>query len=107
EPLGASGVAAERQIGDVVGTPKYMSPEQAQGKNQQLDARSDQCALGLILFEMFTLNAPFEGRTAYEVLANAATAKRRPVLHAYLGKRRIPRDLIAIIERATPVALTH
>ena len=97
----SSGSASETQIGDVVGTPKYMSPEQAQGKNQQLDARSDQCALGLILYEMVTLNPPFEGRTAYEVLANAATAKRRPVVHAYLGKRRIPRDLIAIIDRAT------
>jgi serine/threonine protein kinase len=97
----ASGSASETQIGDVVGTPKYMSPEQAQGHNQQLDARSDQCALGLILYEMVTLNPPFEGRTAYDVLANAATAKRRPVVHAYLGKRRIPRDLIAIIDRAT------
>ena len=101
----SSGSASETQIGDVVGTPKYMSPEQAQGKNQHLDARSDQCALGLILFEMVTLNPPFEGRTAYEVLANAATAKRRPVVHAYLGNR-IPRDLIAIIERATAFSLT-
>jgi len=101
----SSGSASETQIGDVVGTPKYMSPEQAQGKNPHLDARSDQCALGLILFEMVTLNPPFEGRTAYEVLANAATAKRRPVVHAYLGKR-IPRDLIAIIERATSFSLT-
>jgi eukaryotic-like serine/threonine-protein kinase len=101
-----SGSASETQIGDVVGTPKYMSPEQAQGHNQQLDARSDQCALGLILYEMTTLNPPFEGRTAYEVLANAAIAKRRPVVHAYLGKRRIPRDLIAIIDRATAFSLT-
>ena len=97
----SSGSASETQIGDVVGTPKYMSPEQAQGKNAELDARSDQCALGLILFEMTTLNPPFEGRTAYEVLANAATAKRRPIAHEYLGKRAIPRDLAAIIERAT------
>jgi len=102
----ASGSASETQIGDVVGTPKYMSPEQAQGKNAELDARSDQCALGLILYEMVTLNPPFEGRTAYEVLTNAAMAKRRPVVHAYLGQRRIPRDLIAIIERATSFSLT-
>jgi serine/threonine protein kinase len=96
-----SGSASETQIGDVVGTPKYMSPEQAQGKNAELDARSDQCALGLILYEMVTLNPPFEGRTAYEVLANAAVAKRRPVVHAYLGRHAVPRDLSAIIERAT------
>jgi len=96
-----SGSASETQIGDVVGTPKYMSPEQAQGKNRELDARSDQCALGLILYEMATLNPPFDGRTAYEVLANAATGKRRPLVHAYLGKRAIPRDLGAIIDRAS------
>ena len=95
-----SGSASETQIGDVVGTPKYMSPEQAQGRNHELDARSDQCALGLILYEMVTLNPPYEGRTAYEVLANAASGKRRPIVHAYL-RRRIPRELRAIIERAT------
>ena len=95
-----SGSASETQIGDVVGTPKYMSPEQAQGRNDALDARSDQCALGLILYEMVTLNPPYEGRTAYEVLANAASGKRRPIVHAYL-RRRIPRELRAIIDRAT------
>ncbi|MGH8042675.1 MAG: serine/threonine-protein kinase, partial [Rudaea sp.] len=98
-----SGSASETQIGDVVGTPKYMSPEQAQGRNHELDARSDQCALGLILYEMVTLNAPYEGRTAYEVLANAAVGKRRPIVHAYL-RRRIPRELRAIIERTTAFA---
>lgn len=95
-----SGSASETNVGDVVGTPKYMAPEQAQGRNQELDARSDQCALGLILYEMATLNPPYEGRTAYEVLANAAVGKRRPIVHAYL-RRRIPRELVAIIERAT------
>jgi serine/threonine-protein kinase len=98
-----SGSASDTQLGDVVGTPKYMSPEQAQGRNQQLDARSDQCALGLILFELVTLEAPYAGRTAYEVLVNAAAGKRRPVKHAYLG-RHIPRELVAIIERATQLS---
>ncbi|HSN01315.1 MAG TPA: protein kinase, partial [Rudaea sp.] len=95
-----SGSASETRVGDVVGTPKYMAPEQAQGRNDALDARSDQCALGLILYEMVTLNPPYEGRTAYEVLANAASGQRRPIVHAYL-RRRIPRELCAIIERAT------
>jgi serine/threonine protein kinase len=98
-----SGSASDTQLGDVVGTPKYMSPEQAQGRNQQLDARSDQSALGLILFELVTLDPPYAGRTAYEVLVNAAAGKRRPVVHAYLGNR-IPRELVAIIERATKLS---
>lgn len=100
-----SGSASETQLGDVVGTPKYMSPEQAQGRNQDLDARSDQYALGLILYEVVTLNAPYDGKTAYEVMVNAAAGKRRRVVHAYKGKR-IPRELVAIIERATAFSLT-
>ncbi len=96
-----SGSASNTQAGDVVGTPKYMSPEQAQGKNLELDARSDQCALGLILYELVTLNPPYDGHTAYEVLRNAAAAKRRPIAHAYPRREKIPRELAAIIERAT------
>ena len=38
----------ETAYGAIVGTPLYMSPEQAQGRHDQLDAKSDQCALGLI-----------------------------------------------------------
>ena len=96
-----SGGASDTQMGDIVGTPKYMSPEQAQGRNHELDTRSDQCALGLILYELATLNPPYLGKTAYEVLANAAAGRRRPLVHAFLGKRGVPRDLGAIIDRAT------
>lgn len=95
-----SGGASETQAGFVIGTPKYMPPEQAQGRNRDLDARSDQCALGLILYELVTLAAPYEGRSAREVLANAAAGRRRAVAHAVRGVR-VPRELRAIVERAT------
>lgn len=99
-----SGSASETRVGDVVGTPKYMSPEQAQGRNADLDARSDQCALGLILYEMVTLRSPYAGKTAYEVMVNAAGGRLRPIAHVS-GRKRVPRELVAIIHRATAFSL--
>jgi serine/threonine protein kinase len=54
------------QTGMMIGTPTYMSPEQATGS--ELDGRSDQYALGVLFFEMLTGSAPFEGSTPIQVV---------------------------------------
>ena len=62
--------------GTLLGTPHYMAPEQAEG--QESDARSDQYALGCILYEMLTGRPPFTGKALKEILAKHASAPPVP-----------------------------
>jgi serine/threonine protein kinase len=65
--------------GDVVGTLRYMSPEQALGKQGRIDHRSDIYALGATLYEALTLRPPYLGRDREELLHQiAATDPRAP-----------------------------
>ena len=65
------------QSGTVVGTPDYLSPEQARG--EPVDARSDLYALGLILYEMLAGKPPFAGGTVSEILAQRMMRTPAPV----------------------------
>lgn len=60
--------------GAVMGTPNYMSPEQAMGKVSEMNARSDIFSLGGILYAILTLRPPVEGKDVHEVLAKVSTA---------------------------------
>jgi eukaryotic-like serine/threonine-protein kinase len=75
-----AGGARMTETGMSLGTPHYMSPEQAMGE-REITARSDVYALGCVLYEMLTAEPPFTGATAQAVVARVVTEAPRP-LHA-------------------------
>ena len=80
--------------GEIVGTPRYMSPEQALAKGIEIDHRTDVYSLGATLFEMLTLTPPFVGRTAQDTLTRIVQDDVR-ALHKI--NPRVPRDLETIV----------
>jgi DNA-binding NarL/FixJ family response regulator len=77
------GSTANTQTGVLLGSPYYMSPEQALG--EPLDARSDFYSLGVICYEMLTGSKPYAGNTAMEVLQQHVSAPL-PVLPPDLAR---------------------
>jgi tRNA A-37 threonylcarbamoyl transferase component Bud32 len=95
-----SGRAERTQLGLAIGTPRYMSPEQAQGRNDTLDGRSDQYALGLLLAELVTLKVARGGKGAPLVLQRAAAGEKDPLVPLD-PREKVPRELAAIVRRST------
>jgi tetratricopeptide (TPR) repeat protein len=94
--VSAAGGEKLTETGLAVGTPAYMSPEQAAGE-RDLDGRSDIYALGCVLYEMLAGEPPFTGPTAQAILAKRLS---EPVPH--LGTLR---DVPPALERAVTRAL--
>ncbi len=95
EPEAQTLLSTETQSGVVLGTPAYLSPEQATGS--AIDGRSDLFALGTLLYEAITGRTPFAGRSFIEIAANvlhvepAAPSKVNPM---------VPRELDFIALKA-------
>ena len=85
--------------GVVIGTPQYMSPEQAMGKRgDELDGRADLYSLGVVMYQMLTADLPFKADTTMEMLLAHMQKPPSPieVLHPEL---QVPKDVAALAMR--------
>jgi tRNA A-37 threonylcarbamoyl transferase component Bud32/tetratricopeptide (TPR) repeat protein len=83
--------------GGAIGTPSYMSPEQASGKVELIDERSDVWCLGAVLYEMLTGQPPYIGSNPFEVLGKIG---KDPIVPVRELEKEAPLELIAIVEKA-------
>ena len=91
------------QEGDVLGTPAYMSPEQARGESRRVDARSDVYSLGAVFYELLTGERPFRGNRRMLILQ---VLEDEPSPPRQLNDK-IPRDLETICLKAMAKSLTR
>ena len=83
------------RTGAVLGTPSYMSPEQARGG--RADHRSDIFSLGAVMYEMATGREPFRGKSAAETMHAVINERHTPVVGL---NKKMPPGLAAVIDRA-------
>ncbi len=85
------------RTGDLVGTLRYMSPEQALGRPTQVDHRSDLYSLGVTLYELLTLEPAYPGRGREELLRQIAGSDPRPPRRVNPA---VPVDLETVVLKA-------
>lgn len=88
----------QTRYGDVLGTPAYMSPEQARGENDDVSQASDVFALGAILFELLAQEPLYRAQSADETLASARNAEYGSIA-GRLGERGVDVPLVELCTR--------
>jgi serine/threonine-protein kinase len=94
--VSAAGTESITQTGTAVGTPSYMSPEQAAGSSD-LDGRSDLYSLGCVVYEMLAGQAPFSGPTVESVVRQHLVAEPRPITQI---RPAVPPAIAGVLQRA-------
>jgi Tol biopolymer transport system component/tRNA A-37 threonylcarbamoyl transferase component Bud32 len=84
------------ETGMSLGTPQYMSPEQAMG-DREINARSDIYSLGAMLYEMLAGDPPYTGSTAQAIVAKVITEKATPVTSL---RETVPSNVSAALQKA-------
>lgn len=92
------GAAAGQTVdGTAVGTPAYMSPEQAEGSIDEIDERSDVWSLGIVLYEILTGEPPFHGHNPFELVEKVLHQAVKPPNDV---DPTVPPDLASVCEKA-------
>jgi len=92
---GSQTVATQDAV--LMGTPQYMAPEQALGKNTSIDARTDVFALGAIVYEMLGGAAAFAGSSLAEVVYKVVHGQPQPLAQLRTG---LPLNVLSAVDRA-------
>ena len=95
-PLARSTDASLTHTGLVLGSPRYMSPEQASGQSLVADRRSDIFSLGATIYRMLCAEHPFDGESVDSILFHVAFDEPR----ATLAWARVPEPVRAVVTRA-------